>query len=80
MVQKLPCDLPLQVLHRPVALCVEPNLRLHQVVEMLQMVGLDGGEALHQKLGDLHLLVVLSLGSTKLVLSLGLKKNSFLKM
>ena len=35
------------------------------------MVGLDGAEALHQQLGDLHLLVILGLSCSELVLGLG---------
>ena len=52
------------------ALSVELDLGLHEVVEVPQVVGLDGAEALHQQLGDLHLLVVLGLRDAELRLGL----------
>ena len=62
-------------MHGGVTLGVVLDLRLHEVVEVPEVVGLDGAEALHQQLGDLHLLVVFGLGNAKLMLGLREKDN-----
>ena len=65
-----PGELLLQLLHGLMALGVELDLGRHIVVQVPQVVGLDGRQALHEELGDLHLLVILSLGDAEFVLSL----------
>lgn len=67
----LPGQLSLKFLHCVVAFCVVFDLRFDVLVQVSQMVGLDGAEALHQQLGDLHLLVILGLSCSELVLGLG---------
>ena len=65
-------------MHGGVTLGVVLDLRLHKVVEVPEVVGLDGAESLHQQLGDLHLLVVLGLGDAKFVLGLSTIEQSVL--
>lgn len=69
-----PGQLLLQLLHGPVALGVVLDLGLDVVVQVLQVVRLYGGEAFHQQLGDLNLLVVLGLRHSEVGLRLTGKK------
>ena len=62
-------------MHGLVALGIKFDLSLDEIVEMPEVVGLDGAESLHQQLGDLHLLVVLGLGDAKFVLGLSTTNN-----
>ena len=57
-------------MHGLVALGIKFDLSLDEIVEMAEVVGLDGAESLHQQLGDLHLLVVLGLSKSQFRLSL----------
>ena len=74
----IPGQFSLKFLHGLVALGIKFDLSLDEIVEMPEVVGLDGAESLHQQLGDLHLLVVLGLGDAKFVLGLSTIEQSVL--
>jgi hypothetical protein len=77
-IASIPRQLSLQVLHCLVAIAVVGDLRVDQVVEVPEVLGLDGSEPLHQQPRYLNLLVVVCLREAELVFGLNWRNANFL--